>query len=765
MKLLSDHVRGVCKRTRFPVDVNSWPPEQPQEFTPVVLIHYQDQYDTTKSPHAMYPTGEVFCNMFAATSFDYYNCVPGNSTTTKDITKILSLLERDAGCQVILIEGAPGIGKSVLLREIAYRWANLELLHKFKLLLLVSLRDPLIQKMTSFKELCLHFCKQGMEDTDIISTCTKYFFKNNGKNLLFLLDGYDEFPEDLRQKNGNLIADLLCHNELPDCGIIVSSRPHASVYLRQLANRRVEILGFTEKEQEQFIHQGFKGQPQQISKLTQYLKQNLIISSMCIVPFNMMTLLYLYKIKSVLPDNSTDMHNNFICAAIHQNLLKLKVTLSQNIIDINKFPDPYGKFLNQLSEWSLLALHKNKLTFTLDEIKTVCPEIENIPGAISGFGLLRTVEHFNFLGTTKTLNFVHFSIQEFLAANYISHYLPHGELLSLFEEKFWDSFYSNMFTLYVALTKGQQPAFKDFLCDKIQKRPSSIEEFLHRNKQNVVSEKFLTDHLKSLHLFRCFSEASDAEMCTAIDKAFASKQILLGGKVLLPNEVESVAVLLTQSSVKHWDKLDLFLSHIQHHGIRILHHALKDQDITIREIIFTKNGLSSSSDSLVRDIVISCRVKVLWISYNDCVGETKDFSTILSNPACMLKTLYLRFNKLSSLAAISIFTELRKASSSQLKLLEISYNYIDDDACGVIAVTLKSNKSLKRLEIYNNPITIKGVEKLLQALQTNTTLNFLGLPKYSDDIINRIKLLETAINNKREQCNCSEELKITYCRE
>ena len=230
----------------------------------------------------------------------------------------------------------------------------------------------------------------------------------------------------------------------------------------------------------------------------------------------------------------------------------------------------------------------------------------------------------------------------------------------------------------------------------------------------------------------------------------------------MPNDVQSVAVLLTQSSIKHWDKLDLFLSHIQHHGIRILHHALKDSNVTIREIIFTKNGLSSSSDSLVRDIVINCRVKVLWISYNDCVGETKQFSAMLSNPACKLKTLYVRYNKLSRNAAISIFTELRIATSSKLKLLEISYNNIDDFACGFIAITLKSNKSLKRLEMYKNNITIKGVEKLLEALQNNITLTFLGLPKYSDTDTIKIKLLQESINNKRKECNSLEELKISF---
>ena len=50
-----------------------------------------------------------------------------------------------------------------------------------------------------------------------------------------------------------------------------------------------------------------------------------------------------------------------------------------------------------------------------------------------------------------------------------------------------------MFTLYVALTKGQQPAFKDFLCDKTQKRPSFTTDFFHSKKQSIIAEKFLTD--------------------------------------------------------------------------------------------------------------------------------------------------------------------------------------------------------------------------------------------------------------------------------
>ena len=70
-----------------------------------------------------------------------------------------------------------------------------------------------------------------MKDTKIISKCIEYCFKNGGKYLILLLDGYDEYPENLRQKKGNLIADILWHHELPECGIVISSRPHALVYL------------------------------------------------------------------------------------------------------------------------------------------------------------------------------------------------------------------------------------------------------------------------------------------------------------------------------------------------------------------------------------------------------------------------------------------------------------------------------------------------------------------------------------------------------
>ena len=217
-----------------------------------------------------------------------------SSMVTKELTEILAPLEQCKEPQFILIEGAPGIGKSILLKEIAYRWGNKQLLKTFKLVLLVPLRDPAVQQASSIKDLLQLFCKRGDTRAAQISTaCSDYLVHNDGKDLVILFDGFDEFPETLQKDS--LIADILKRKMLPYCTLVVSSRPHATAHLRERATVRVDILGFTEIKRNQFIQQALKEQPQSIKELTQYLEDHFTISSLCVVPFNMVVLLFLYK--------------------------------------------------------------------------------------------------------------------------------------------------------------------------------------------------------------------------------------------------------------------------------------------------------------------------------------------------------------------------------------------------------------------------------------------------------------------------------------
>ena len=405
----------------------------------------------------------------------------------------------------------------MLLKEIAYRWDNKQLLKTFKLVLLVCLRDPSVQQTTLIEDLLQLFCRRGdKRASPIVTVCSDHLIQNDGKNLVFLFDGFDEYPKDL-QKN-SLIADILKRKVLPYFALVVSSRPHATVHLRERATVRIDILGFTEVERRQFIQQALKEQSQSIKELTQYLEDHFTISSLCVVPFNMVVLLYLYKQRSCLPNkslpkNSTQLYNYFICLTICRHLAKDGHSLDNTITDLTNLPDPCSKTIQQLSKFSLEALNDNKLVFTFDEIKAACPDIEDISGAINGFGLLQAVQHFGLTGKTMTFNFLHFTIQEFLAAHYVASLSPSDEL-KILKEKFWDDTHSNMFTIYVALTSGQRPSFRDFI------KPSLGQQFL-ANKNIAAYEK-----VRLLYLFKCFYEAGDQEMC--IDPLKLPKHLAIG---------------------------------------------------------------------------------------------------------------------------------------------------------------------------------------------------------------------------------------------
>ena len=132
--------------------------------------------------------------------------------------------------------------------------------------------------------------------------------------------------------------------------------------------------------------------------------------------------------------NSVQLYNYFICLTICRHLAKHGHPLQSGITELTKLPEltdlpePYNRIIQKLSKLSLEALNDDKLIFTFDEIKAACPDITAIPGANKGFGLLQAVEHFGLTGKAVTFNFLHLSIQEYLAAHYTAN-LPADEQL------------------------------------------------------------------------------------------------------------------------------------------------------------------------------------------------------------------------------------------------------------------------------------------------------------------------------------------------
>ena len=746
MLMLSKHVKKVYKQTKHKLDEDTWPPEQLQEFIPVVVMHHRGQYNSVALTEMLYSL-DLDDIVFASSNqciiarhpklkdhSDHFQTFLNTSKVTEDVEEILAPLEENDDPQLMLIEGAPGIGKTVLLKEIAYRWSKGSSLSKFKLVFLLCLRDQRIQQLSSVNDLIDNFLKYHPRRAEIAELCSDYFFENGGEDILFLLDGFDELPKKL--KEDGLIASIIKRMLFPECSIIITSRPHATVHLRRDATCRVDVLGFTEDEKVHFIQSSLKQRPQAITELTQYLNIHSSINNLCSVPFNIAALLFLYKHNVSLPKNSTELYNLFICQTICCHLAKHGKTNKKNITNFENFPDLYCHIIQKLSFLSLSALDINRLVFTFEEIKQFCPEIETVPEVINGFGILQAVEHFGISCSLTTFNFVHFSIQEYLAAYCVAK-LPPDEELKILQQKFWSNTHSNMFSMYVAMTKGQNPAFKQFLSDG--------------NCMVRIAGKFLDDQLKCLRLFKCFYEAEDEVMYGYIDKAtvFNSKAISLRFNKLSPSDIECLGLFLISSATKHWRALNLTSCYIKDYDIRALHHVVvgTTSPIKLDAVDLPANYITSSSDSCISDLVINCSVRSLGVSGNRSLGETLQFYTMISHPLSVLEQLWVSGNCLTTMSVTFLFKSLRKPN--KIKWLIITDNLIDDGICDEIVATLQTNTTLEKLLMSNNPISSEGANKIIDSLFSNDVLSMLWLPGYPDDVTSAMKSKLENVNEYR----------------
>jgi len=743
---LFKRVRQHNIQIRFAVDRDAWPPNQPNDFTPLLLIRHSSQHNFKQAAALQLAEsvalGGVNIKHYPRDSRQPLREALDNSKTTKQLVDILAPLQESDDPHFILIEGLPGIGKSLLLQEIAYNWAKRNLLQKFKIVLLVQLRNPALQEISVVADFFRLICQGDERASDIAAASSEYFFENEGKGLVFLFDGFDEYPNcDLQT---GLINSILERKVLPHCGLVVSSRPHASVSLRQQATVRVDILGFDDDERKLYIEQSLKGEPHAVKELTEYLEGNLTVNGLCFIPFNMVVLIYLYKQGISLPSNPTQLYNYFIYLTICRHFAKCRSSLENSIPDLSNLPEPCKTIVNQLSQLAFKGINANKLIFTLQEMRTVCPNIAAVAGAINGFGLLQAVQHFGLTGKLITFNFVHYSIQEFLAAYHITQLSLDTEL-SVLNGKFWNDIFSNMFLMYISLTKGRRLAFKQFLSGG--------------TKGIIIAATFLKDQLKCLRLFRSFYEAGDKVYYTYVQDRICNAQLInLSGLMLSTYDVECLGYFLNHSSHKDWNKLELKHCSIQDHDLRVLYHELSRSDITIRMLDMSNNGLTRLSSSSISKLTSHCRVEVLVIDGNDIIGENPTLYKVLFYPFSRLTRLDMYDTKLSSVAAIMLFSGL--AHGSKLQLLNIMRNAITDEACNAICKALNKNTSLVKLWMYDNRISSDAAHCIVGALYHNQVLQVLCLPHFPDDVRIKIKSQENIINQKRENGGCQIKLQV-----
>ena len=602
---------------RYTPPSDNWPITKPKHFTSVAIIHHKKGIRK-----------EIVKLIAEIQQEGIERHSDGMFSNIKDHKDLSNLFVNEP--KHVLIEGAPGIGKTTLAEEIVFQWSLGNLLEEKRLLLLVNLRDPVCQNIITFRDLIKHCISYTESKSTKISIIENYIIENQGEKVALVLDGYDELP--VRNiRNNEFFINKIINKGVGDFSkgmLIVTSRPNVSVHLHDMIDRRVEILGFTEANRMEYITQALKGNKNDIQILQNFLRKNPTINSYCYIPLNMAMLLYLFNevgSESNLPTTQTGINKLFICHTISRYIQNTCVM--QNIqqvqftgTDFSKIPTPYSTTFQGISAYSFHTLKDEKIVFEKNEIEKFCPNLTLDPNTWNGLGLLKAVQlKYSIIENDETVsfNFLHLSIQEMLAAYHVTS-LPDRDQITLLEKTFWDPKYYNMWIMYVGLTKGKSFPFKHFLSGNswqwLTRR--SI-----RKKGNVsISHNIIADRIKCLYLFQCFSEAEDTEMCKYVGQLLQDGDIDLSKQLLNPVQINTLGVFLTQTNIKQWQILNLSKCYLEDDGFSRLYASISGSNrsmMHIRTLDLSFNYLTETSTSSILSLVMAWNVRNLDITSND----------------------------------------------------------------------------------------------------------------------------------------------------
>ncbi len=356
--------------------------------------------------------------------------------------------------KLVVIKGAPGGGKTTLSWELCRRWANGEVWTDYSLVVLLRLRDKNVQEAIELVDL---FQCENIDASKNVVTNT-IIQNHHGQGILFILEGLDELPPSLRQKD-SIFMKLITGDLLSSCTVLVTTRPWAACDLpaTQCSSRIdqfIEILGFSSEEIQEYIDLMIKdGAP---PELREYIDSNPRISSAMYNPLHARIVVEVYRechdeSNSIFPNTTTELYTAY----------------SQVLIIRYLHDKPESDWSGELSELpSSLQVHFDKLCqiayngITQEKQQLVFFK-EDIADASTTLGFMNSV-HPLYKSVMKrnsspSYNFLHLTLQEFLAAFYVwKNKTPHEQFL-LFETKASDGSYKMILLFLAGLTKLNDP--------------------------------------------------------------------------------------------------------------------------------------------------------------------------------------------------------------------------------------------------------------------------------------------------------------------
>ena len=360
--------------------------------------------------------------------------------------------------RLVLIEGAPGVGKTTFSEQFCFKWSQGQRLNDHTLLVLLPLRDNRVRSAKSISDLFHHPQLQGAIAQEVESS--------QGEGVVLWLEAWDELEQRMREES-SIFLDLVHGRKLPKATIIITSRPWATKLIIESTSIQVDqhielvttpTLELSRVLREERVHPDIR------SKFLDYVSYYPAMKAAMHTPVtaNIVTDVFKWSrdMESTPPTTVTRLYTVYTCKLLMQHFSGHKAHGKQSwkIGSLEDLPPDVHQQLLALSKLAWEGIMKQQLTFSSADI-----------GGVT-LGLMESVKEL-YLGQDAELSyhFIHLTLQEFLAAYHITQ-LPLHTQQQLIREHVKVGHLSVVMKFYFGLSK-----FNTFTSEMIQKHISDDE--------------------------------------------------------------------------------------------------------------------------------------------------------------------------------------------------------------------------------------------------------------------------------------------------
>ena len=584
--------------------------------------------------------------------------------------------------KLILIEGAPGVGKTTFSWEFCRKWGKGEILQDRSLLLLLPLRDNNLKEAKTLSDLFYH------PNSELQQAVVQEVTNNQGKGVAIWLEAWDELDHVPREK-ASVFLDLIHGRDLPLATVFVTSRPWASEDLRENCGHRitqhVEVLTSAKDQIEHYISKAeAEAQPSSFAaKFTENLSSNPVIRAAMYTPITakMAAEVFSWSLHtgSPSPTTMTELFTAFTLKTLVDHISIHPVYHKQQL-KIATFSDLPTDVYKQFQDLCRMAyegiLNRQQLVFSAT----------HLPTGFAPLGLMQEVPQLYTEGRASSYHFIHLTLQEYLAAVHISQ-LPAHEQTRLFQEHV----NSGHFKMTMRFLAGQT---------KLANIPPNI----------TMDTK--------VNYFHFLFEAKDISMTT---RTLGSDEMFVKAHY----SWTPLDYYVTGHAISHsncpW-RLDF--NSIDDEKFQLFCQGCAAPEGTgcrghISYADFRFNDLTSKSIQSFVNIPphILQNMRVLYLFNNQLDGSACDL--LAKAVPSMLEDLSLSSNPIGSGGAVEVMKALCGSGVKQLFLYDTE---IGEPDCEALCELLKSSHSLQHLEIDRNSLSSESVANIITGLSHNSSL-------------------------------------------